>query len=1049
MRIDNLWPGTDFYDNIQLILTVPAEWSEQKIYIMRECAFNASLIKNKDSTNLKFITETEAAAIYCMKIAKEFNIVVGKKYMIVDCGRDTVDLTTRGLLENGLGEITSGSGDFCGGSFVELEFLRFIESKVGTGAIELLKENHYCRYEYMIREFRDHVQISFTAEDTSFFHEFNLEYIFPILKDYTSGSFRDELEENEWVIELYYETVKSFFDPVIEKIIRLIHQLNANEPCSAIFLIGEFSESRYLQSRIRQSFKYLINNISVPSQPTCAIVRGATEYGLKEKAYTVTVNATNEINILLLGETGVGKSTFINSFANYLRYDTINDAQFGEMANHYCRYEYMIREFRDHVQISFTAEDTSFFHEFNLEYIFPILKDYTSGSFRDELEENEWVIELYYETVKSFFDPVIEKIIRLIHQLNANEPCSAIFLIGEFSESRYLQSRIRQSFKYLINNISVPSQPTCAIVRGATEYGLKEKAYTVTVNATNEINILLLGETGVGKSTFINSFANYLRYDTINDAQFGEMAVLIPSQFTIMDENFEANKIKIGDYDSNGQTGEEGMSATQGCKSYVFPVDNDTSVSLIDTPGIGDTRGIDKDKENFENILRHISHYKHLNGICILLKPNNARLSIVFKYCVQELLTHIHKGAKDNIVFCLTNARSTFYRPGDTLPTQQLNNLRERSGVEMKTDKNTMYCFDNESFRFLAALRENMKFSEESWRLFKHIVSLEPHRTEETLSLNNVRKNVMLLSKPLAEIGQLIQINISIIRDQQREIENTNQSIEDLRSRLYTTLLDLDPKKLDHPRTVCTSESCIKIITFGTNLMKRVDYIKHCHTRCYCVEPNVVYNAALRVCSAIKEDGNCRNCSCNWSKHMHITYENDYIPKKVVDANVEKQIKEKKSYQDLKKAIIKDKEQYINQQKCEQERISTINIKFAQFLGQNAIAAYSDTYSDYLDHFINVNEDNKILGELETVKREYSQKIAIIKRAIETNDLSMPQISLKEISHLEQELYKLPLNGQTLKRIKAEVERGRNATFRHEEKRCMRQGNKYWNNIFK
>lgn len=439
------------------------------------------------------------------------------------------------------------------------------------------------------------------------------------------------------------------------------------------------------------------------------------------------------------------------------------------------------------------------------------------------MEDNEWLIELNYETVKSLFDPAIEKIIKLIHKLNADETCSAIFLIGEFSESKYLQSRIRESFKNIINNISVPFQPTCAVVRGATEYGLREKTSTVNA-AANEINILLLGETGVGKSTFINAFANYLRYDTLNDAQFGKMEVLIPSQFTIMDENFETNKIKIGDYDPNEQTEKVGTSATQGCKSYLFPVDNDKSIRIIDTPGIGDTRGIDKDKENFGNILRHISHYKHLNGICILLTPNNSRLNIVFRYCVQELLSHLHKGAKDNIVFCFTNARSTFYRPGDTLPTlrKQLENLKERSGVEIKTDKNTMYCFDNESFRFLAALRENVKFSEgdienfaeswkksvqESWRLFKHIVSLKPHRTKETLSLNNVRKNVMLLSKPLAEIGQLIQVNISIIRDQQKEIENSNQSIEDLRSRLYTTILDLNPKKLEHPRTVCTSGS--------------------------------------------------------------------------------------------------------------------------------------------------------------------------------------------------------------------------------------------------
>ncbi|CAG8585816.1 12972_t:CDS:1, partial [Ambispora leptoticha] len=70
-----------------------------------------------------------------------------------------------------------------------------------------------------------------------------------------------------------------------------------------------------------------------------------------------------------------------------------------------------------------------------------------------------------------------------------------------------------------------------------------------------------------------------------------------------------------------------GMSAAQGCKSYVFHADKNTSLRLIDTPGIGDARGIDQEKKNFENILKYISQHKHLNRICILLKPNNARLN--------------------------------------------------------------------------------------------------------------------------------------------------------------------------------------------------------------------------------------------------------------------------------------------------------------------------------------------------------------------------------------------------------------------------------------
>ncbi|PKY53603.1 hypothetical protein RhiirA4_409169, partial [Rhizophagus irregularis] len=64
------------------------------------------------------------------------------------------------------------------------------------------------------------------------------------------------MEENDWVIDINFEDLKSLFDPVIGKIIRLIRgQLDSSkDKCSAIFLVGGFSESKYLQMRVKEEF---------------------------------------------------------------------------------------------------------------------------------------------------------------------------------------------------------------------------------------------------------------------------------------------------------------------------------------------------------------------------------------------------------------------------------------------------------------------------------------------------------------------------------------------------------------------------------------------------------------------------------------------------------------------------------------------------------------------------------------------------------------------------------------------------------------------------
>ncbi|CAG8557441.1 193_t:CDS:2 [Acaulospora colombiana] len=279
------WPNVNFMNNVLLILTIPAEFTDKAKGIMRECALNANLISTLRSSHLQFTTEPEAAALYCMKVSSEyFDNLVGKSFLICDCGGGTVDLTARTILEdNKLGEITERTGDFCGGTYVDREFVRYLRGKVGSTAIDLLIENYYDQYQYMIQKFCKHVKLPFTGDRNTFkLVEFDLAEYCKVIKQYVKGEEKLILEEDEWILELDFETIKSMFDPVVGRIIRLIRgQLAAGGNCSAMFLVGGFSESKYLQSRIKEEFDSRVKIIAVPRQPIAAIVRGAVEYGLK------------------------------------------------------------------------------------------------------------------------------------------------------------------------------------------------------------------------------------------------------------------------------------------------------------------------------------------------------------------------------------------------------------------------------------------------------------------------------------------------------------------------------------------------------------------------------------------------------------------------------------------------------------------------------------------------------------------------------------------------------------------------------------------------
>ena len=86
--------------------------------------------------------------------------------------------------------------------------------------------------------------------------------------------------------------------------------------------------------------------------------------------------------------------------------------------------------------------------------------------------------------------------------------------------------------------------------------------------------------------------------------------------------------------------------------------------------------------------------------------------------------------------------------------------VEKESGIKIPFGKENIFCFDNEAFRFLAALQQGFHFTSEekdnfktSWKksaesensLFTYISSIQIHDLQQTVKLNEAREILMEL----------------------------------------------------------------------------------------------------------------------------------------------------------------------------------------------------------------------------------------------------------------------------------------------------------------
>jgi GTPase SAR1 family protein len=611
-----------------------------------------------------------------------------------------------------------------------------------------------------------------------------------------------------------------------------------------------------------------------------------------------------------------------------------------------------------------------------------------------------------------------------------------------------------------------------------------------TMPPPNELNILILGETGVGKSTFINAFINYLTYDSLDEAlTTPNLNWVIPSSFAIQlrdpnNNSFKHRKVLVGN-DSDEHNSLKGQSATQKATAYAIYI-QDQLVRLIDTPGMGDTKGPEQDRKNMSDVLSVLRSYDDIHGIIILLKANASRLNFMFRFVIQELLAHLHRSAGRNMVFAFTNTRGTNYTPGDSyVPLSNL--LSEFSGVLQPLSQSNVYCFDSESFRYLAAKkmaglelghiedyrRSWLHSSEESHRLRAHFQNIQPHPVKNTVSLNATRYLIENLIAPMRQVSKTILGSIAESEKQRIDLEVTAATGEELKAKLKITKKVLETHTHDRPITACNHVACIQNVEKeggqGGQVKIRKSLCKYClkyvhklvakkrffksigHKPCSLKEitPYTTGAAGLSGCTAFHNNGGkCKVCLHSWEDHEHILVTYTEKTETTDDPEVLTALQKTNNETRAKMVMLKALEKQISEFREEHRKIQEAAARFTVYMQKNSITVYNDATLEYLHHLIKEENVKVQMGgnniRLEALKKEREQYQAYVETVEDARKRGVPGAVPDEqgISRIVKDLYAMTHYGKELQKTANIVGSAYAAAFR--ETRYHIHPKQYW-----
>ncbi|KAM9338742.1 uncharacterized protein ABDE67_018289 [Symphorus nematophorus] len=468
-----------------------------------------------------------------------------------------------------------------------------------------------------------------------------------------------------------------------------------------------------------------------------------------------------------------------------------------------------------------------------------------------------------------------------------------------------------------------------------TEYFGTLQRVTFGVKDHNKINktILLVGESGAGKSTLINTLVNYAMGVKWEDKVWFELV-----------ENEKKDELE-------SKTNDVTVYEICDCKEQTLPY----SLTIIDTPGYGHTKGIEHDFRNNDrlyDLFRSENGVHEINVVGLVLKSTENRLNDRLKYVFDSVVSLFGKDMEKHIVALMTH--STGKKPINALKALKAANI----GCSKDEEHPLVYfLFDNcqaeeredeeEDNSYKVTMKGMSEFTE-------CVKRTSPQKLQKTLHVLKERIRLKACIENLRDRIKLIELKQTEIQQTQEALKKYEQEMK--HNKNFTVEVDeayKEKEPINGGMWAVFFEGAVCCTTCEEN----------CHY------PGCTMAWYPRDCEVMKKK-HCTVCTGKCPVSNHVKEKWRYVTKTRKVKKTKTQMKEKyetnKEESEKRASLLERLEEKTGDLKAEKAQLLAESYQHVVQLEQMALNVYSLSTYDHLDF---LNEKMREAGDKEKVQK--------------------------------------------------------------------------------